>query len=145
MNAIERYSPNSQLSFTFTATRVDLGSGAGERDTADVLGMSAVIVNDLKQRRTRDYVFDWDHALQMNGDTGIRLQYTHCRLCSLADACSELGDVVDEGTTAARVEMLREPEAERLLFEMARYADVLERSEETLEACVLVVYLFGLW
>lgn len=100
--------------------------------------MSAVIVNDLKQRRQRDYTFDWDKALQMNGDTGVKLQYTHCRLCSLLAA----NGVGEAGPPS--VELLREPEAEQLLFEMARYADVLARSEEQLEACVLVVYLFGL-
>jgi arginyl-tRNA synthetase len=32
---------------------------------ADILGTTAVIVNDLKQRRQRDYDFDWDKALQV--------------------------------------------------------------------------------
>lgn len=101
--------------------------------------MSAVIVNDLKQRRQRDYTFDWDKALQMSGDTGVKLQYTHCRLCSLLEA-----NVDGDGVRQPCLPLLREPEAEQLLFEMARYADVLARSEEQLEACVLVVYLFGL-
>lgn len=63
------------------ATKVDLKNT--ENNTDDILGMSAVIINDLKQRRQRDYEFDWNKLLQVNGDTGIKLQYTHCRLCSL--------------------------------------------------------------
>lgn len=51
--------------------------------TSDILGISCVIVNDLKQRRQRDYEFSWDRALQVQGDSGIKLQYTHCRLYSL--------------------------------------------------------------
>ncbi|KAF4513963.1 UNVERIFIED_CONTAM: hypothetical protein B566_EDAN018304 [Ephemera danica] len=33
-------------------------------ETSDVLAVSAVLVNDLKQRRQRDYNFDWDSAMQ---------------------------------------------------------------------------------
>ncbi|XP_021931155.1 probable arginine--tRNA ligase, mitochondrial isoform X2 [Zootermopsis nevadensis] len=33
--------------------------------TTDILGTSAVIINDLKQRRQRDYEFDWNRALQV--------------------------------------------------------------------------------
>ncbi|XP_037071429.1 probable arginine--tRNA ligase, mitochondrial [Pollicipes pollicipes] len=55
--------------------------------TADVVGTSAVIVNDLRQRRQRDYEFNWEAALQPNGDGGVRLQYLHCRLCSLERRC----------------------------------------------------------
>lgn len=117
-----------------------------DRSTADILGVSAVIVNDLRQRRQRDYVFEWDKALRMNGDSGVRLQYTHCRLCSLADAWprrSESGDRRADGGEWS--DLWPEPEAEDLLLEMARYGDALVRSEAQLEACVLVAYLFGLW
>jgi arginyl-tRNA synthetase len=33
--------------------------------TTDILGTSAVIINDLKQRRQKDYEFDWNRALQV--------------------------------------------------------------------------------
>ena len=33
--------------------------------STDILGVSAVIVNDLKQKRTHDYDFDWDKALDV--------------------------------------------------------------------------------
>ena len=32
----------------------------------DILAVSAVIINDLKQRRQRDYIFNWDDALQVS-------------------------------------------------------------------------------
>ena len=46
---------------------------------ADALATTAVIVNDLKQRRSRNYVFSWENALHSKGDSGIKLQYTHAR------------------------------------------------------------------
>lgn len=124
--------------FFQTATKIDVSSD----ETADTLGISAVIVNDLKQRRQRDYEFDWSKALQMNGDTGIKLQYTHCRLCSLAAMTDHIE--ADDGGDRSRIDLLREPEAEQLIFELARYEEIVFRAQHTLEPCVLVNYLFSL-
>ncbi|ESN91891.1 hypothetical protein HELRODRAFT_194480 [Helobdella robusta] len=49
---------------------------------ADALAVCGVVVFDLKQSRMNNYKFDWDEALNFNGDTGIFLQYTHARLNS---------------------------------------------------------------
>lgn len=34
-------------------------------EIADVLGVSAIIINDLKQKRKKDYNFSWESALQV--------------------------------------------------------------------------------
>lgn len=36
-----------------------------DNEISDILGMSAIIINDLKQRRKKDYNFSWDSALQV--------------------------------------------------------------------------------
>jgi arginyl-tRNA synthetase len=48
-------------------------------DVSDVLAITAVIINDLKQRRSKNYSFAWENALHSKGDSGIKLQYTHAR------------------------------------------------------------------
>uniref|UniRef100_A0A4W6EKM8 Probable arginine--tRNA ligase, mitochondrial n=1 Tax=Lates calcarifer TaxID=8187 RepID=A0A4W6EKM8_LATCA len=50
-------------------------------DTAEKVGISALIVQDFKGPLQSDYKFDWDRMLQAQGDTGVFLQYTHTRLC----------------------------------------------------------------
>lgn len=107
-------------------------------ELADALGSAAVIVNDLKQRRIKDYEFSWEKALQMNGDTAIRLQYTHCRLCSLLSNSSHKPSIECDP------EVLREPEAMALIFEIARFEETILRAHSNLEACILVNYLFHL-
>lgn len=107
-------------------------------NTSDILGVSAVIINDLKQRRQRDYEFDWNKALLVNGDTGIKLQYTHCRLYSLEQVTGVTP------ATECLPELLQEPEAINLIYEIDRFAEVLYKSLDTLEACYLVNYLFTL-
>lgn len=118
-----------------------------EDDTADQLGISAVIINDLKQRRQRDYDFDWNRALQTNGDTGIKLQYTHCRLHSLM---KKQGEQI-EGFTEAEIKdfnsfkgVLEDEDARNLLKVIQQYEAAIESTTATLEPCVLVNYLFNL-
>lgn len=44
---------------------VDTKAPITDGETSDTLGVSCVIVNDLKQRRQRDYEFSWDRVLQV--------------------------------------------------------------------------------
>uniref|UniRef100_A0AAX7TWD4 Probable arginine--tRNA ligase, mitochondrial n=1 Tax=Astatotilapia calliptera TaxID=8154 RepID=A0AAX7TWD4_ASTCA len=50
-------------------------------DTAEKVGISALIIQDFKGPLQSDYKFNWDRMLQAQGDTGVFLQYTHARLC----------------------------------------------------------------
>ncbi|CAG9771003.1 unnamed protein product [Ceutorhynchus assimilis] len=106
--------------------------------TSDILGISCVIINDLKQRRQKDYDFNWDRILQVKGDTGIKLQYTHCRLHSLESNSSAIA------ATACIPDILMEEDAMVLIKEMAKFQDILHMANEQVEACVLVNYLFHL-
>ncbi|XP_043239257.1 probable arginine--tRNA ligase, mitochondrial [Amphibalanus amphitrite] len=106
--------------------------------TADVVGTSAVIIHDLRQRRQRSYDFSWEAALRPSGDGGVRLQYLHARLCSLERRCGvELNPEADAA-------LLVEPEAAALVSELARYEEALVASHDQLEPCKIVTYLFGL-
>ncbi|XP_071445388.1 probable arginine--tRNA ligase, mitochondrial [Hetaerina americana] len=107
-------------------------------ETAGILGTSAVIINDLKQRRQKEYDFEWSHILQVDGDTGIKLQYTHSRLCNLEKNCGLELPLLCEPS------LLSEPEVTNLVREIARFEDVIIKSYKELEACHLVVYLFQL-
>lgn len=109
-----------------------------DEETSDILGVSCVIVNDLKQRRQKDYNFDWEKVLQVKGDTGIKLQYTHCRLHSLEQ---NSGAIPAKTCDSA---ILIEEEVTVLLKELAKFQDVLHLASEQLEATVMVVYLFQL-
>jgi arginyl-tRNA synthetase len=126
----------------------------------DILAVSAVIINDLKQRRQRDYVFNWDDALQVKtqllcfplgilidfylqdkGDTGIRLQYTHSRLHSLEKMCGvRLPDDLDSLDTS----LIQEQDLIDLMRDLGRFHQVLQDSYIHLEPCTLVRYLFDL-
>ena len=115
--------------------------GEERRQVAAGLGVSALVVGDLAQRRTKDYEFSWERALSAAGDTGVRLQYTHARLCSLRDKCRHLDLGATDTQCGAR---LTEAAALELAVAVARYDEVLSSSYRQLEAHQLVGYLFQL-
>merc|ERR1711991_900677 len=58
---------------------------ADPEGTADIVGLSAVVIQDLTAKRGKDYVFEWDRVTSFEGDTGPYLQYAHARLCSIEE------------------------------------------------------------
>ncbi|CAG4940092.1 unnamed protein product, partial [Colias eurytheme] len=113
-------------------------SSAMNEETCDILGTTAVIINDLKQKRQKDYVFDWDRALQSEGDSGVKLQYLHCRLWSLEkNSGVGLPDFCDP-------EYLEEEIIGEVVAELAKFDNILQRAYTENEACILVNYLFRL-
>ena len=50
---------------------------------SDILGISAVMVQDMTRKRINNYPFDITRMLSFEGDIGPYLQYTHARLCSV--------------------------------------------------------------
>ncbi|XP_073967397.1 arginyl-tRNA synthetase, mitochondrial isoform X2 [Choristoneura fumiferana] len=113
-------------------------SAAINEETCDILGTTAVIINDLKQKRQKDYTFDWAKALQSEGDSGIKLQYLHCRLWSLEQNCGvAIPQVCEPG-------LIKEKIVGEVVAELAKFETVLNRSFTEYEACVIVNYLFRL-
>ena len=49
--------------------------------TAEAVGLSAVVVQDLKTKRVKGYKFDWNRVLKAEGDTGPFLQCV-CSQCA---------------------------------------------------------------
>ncbi|XP_011162479.1 probable arginine--tRNA ligase, mitochondrial [Solenopsis invicta] len=106
--------------------------------SSDILGISAMIVNDLKRKRQRDYTFDWNAAFDLKGDTGVKLQYTHCRLISLERNCGAI--LISE----CEPSLLQEEIVDDLVILIAKFEEVVLRSYEEIEPCILTTYLFNL-
>lgn len=50
---------------------------------ARIIGVGAIIFNDLKNSRIKDVVFDLDEMLKFEGETGPYVQYTYARINSI--------------------------------------------------------------
>lgn len=58
-------------------------SEAEIKETAEKIGVSAIMYVFQKNGRERDIVFDWDEILSFEGETGPYLQYTYSRALSV--------------------------------------------------------------
>ncbi|KAJ5662793.1 Arginine--tRNA ligase cytoplasmic [Penicillium macrosclerotiorum] len=106
--------------------------------TADTLGISAVMVQDMTGKRINGYDFNLEAMTSFEGDTGPYLQYAHARLCSMARK-SELN--IDELHTA-NFDLLTERHAIDLTRLLAQWPDVLVNTAKTLEPITVLSYLF---
>lgn len=107
-------------------------------DTAEKIGVAALIIQDFKGQLQADYRFNWDEALQSCGDTGVFLQYTHARLQSLLS----LWDTREEEDFS--VSCLQEPSVIATLQHLLRYDEVIYKTLKELQPRYLVAYLMGL-
>lgn len=68
-------------------------------ETAKMVGIGAVMFQELSNNRIKDYVFSWDKVLNFEGETGPYVQYTHARAASVLRKAGE--DVVKRAVTGA--------------------------------------------
>lgn len=107
-------------------------------ETAEKIGLAALIIQDFKGLLSSDYQFSWDRVLQSRGDTGVFLQYTHARLHSLEQMYRN-GQSTDINTAC-----LQDPQAISVLQHLLRYDEVLYKSSEDLQPKHIVSYLLTL-
>ena len=108
--------------------------------TADLIGLSAIIVQDMTSRRGKGYTFDWDRMLRADGDTGPYLQYAHARVQSIH---RRVGDTVEQATVIDST-LLPEPEALKLALKLGEWPLVIGQAFSILEPCTVIKYLMVL-
>lgn len=111
--------------------------------TADTLGISAVMVQDMKGKRINNYTFDMDRMCSFEGDTGPYLQYAHARLCSIYRK-AVAADPSLEGLDLSSVDfsVLTEPHAVDLIRQLASWPDTFLNTIKTQEPTTVLTYLF---
>ncbi|KAL2880336.1 arginyl-tRNA synthetase [Colletotrichum sp. CLE4] len=108
--------------------------------TADILGISSVMVQDMSGKRINNYKFDMDTMTSFEGDTGPYLQYAHARLCSIFRKAG----VAEEEIAKADLGLLTEKHAIELIRVISQYPDVVQNTLKTLEPTTVLTYLFRL-
>lgn len=107
---------------------------------ADLVGISAVMIQDMSGKRINNYTFSWDRMLSFEGDTGPYLQYAHSRLASVARNAT----VPKESLEHSKLSLLVEEQAFTLIRLLSQYPDVLVRASKNNEPSTVVTYLFKL-
>jgi len=111
-----------------------------KRRIAHVVGVGALKYADLASERIRDYVFDWDRMLALEGNTAPYLQNAYVRIRSIFRKADEQGIAV-RGDAGFRLE----DEAERALsLKLLQLPQVVNAVGESLEPHRLCNYLYEL-
>lgn len=108
--------------------------------TADTLGIAAVMVQDMRGKRINGYEFNMERMISFEGDTGPYLQYAHTRVCSVGRKVQ----IDPSELCKADFSLLEEEKAVAIVRLLAQYPDVLLGAYKVSEPSTIVTYLFRL-
>ncbi len=116
-------------------------------ETAETVGIGAIKFNDLKRESTKDIIFNWDEILNLKGDSGPYLQYSHARAKSILRKAKEEG--VDHCTRILGIKIKHNlkknskeiTDLEKMLY---RFPEVVERAGKEYSPHYIATYLIEL-
>lgn len=115
--------------------------------TADVLGISSIMIQDFTGKRINGYAFNKEKMTSYEGDTGPYLQYAHARLCSIKREAAAKFNLASDGSELLDADfslLLQSREAVELIRLLAQFPDVFNNTLKTLEPVTVLTYLFKL-
>ncbi|MFJ5294260.1 MULTISPECIES: arginine--tRNA ligase [unclassified Streptomyces] len=101
------------------------------------IGIGAVKYADLSTSAARDYKFDLDQMVSLNGDTSVYIQYAYARIQSILRLSGEAGP-------AAHPELELAPAERALGLHLDQFAEVLAEVASAYEPHKLAAYLYQL-
>lgn len=99
-----------------------------------MIGVGAVKFADLSTDRIRDIAFEWDKALNFEGDSGPYLQYTHARACRL----------IEKAESKGKFNSIKENEEYLLIKEIAKFPNIVIAAAKDSKPNYIADYLLKL-
>lgn len=94
------------------------------RDTAAVVGLSAIKYGDLSNQASKDYIFDIDRFTSFEGDTGPYILYTIVRIKSILNKYTEQGGCLSQ----AVIRNAENSSEKALMLEIAKFNAMMENA-----------------
>ena len=107
-----------------------------EKDEASrIVGVGAVIFNDLYNQRIKDVSFKWEHITSFEGETGPYVQYTYAR-------CSSILRNVEDFDINSDIDysILTDPSSVDLLKEIDKFPQIIKEAADRYEPSVVARY-----
>ena len=108
------------------------------KETAKIVGMSAIKYGDLSNQASKDYVFDVDRFTSFEGNTGPYILYTIVRIKSILNKYQAQGKSL-EGLV---IESAHNESEKALMLEVAKYNEVMETAYEELAPHKVCAYIY---
>lgn len=114
---------------------------AEARDTARIVGLSALKYGDLSNQAAKDYVFDVDRFISFEGNTGPYNLYTIVRIKSILNKHAQLGIHYDGDTSILAAE---NDSVKALMLELTKLNEVIDASFEEYAPHKICQYIYDL-
>ena len=108
-------------------------------EVAKKVGVGAIIFNTLASTNIKDQVFDWNVALNFQGETGPYIQYTYVRTKSVLDKIGVIPEL-----KSIKVEKLMDEYSLNLVDLLYNFEDILKQVTFKNEPGILARYLIDI-
>ena len=116
-----------------TAKNPDLEN---KNEVAKKVGIAAIIFNTLSTTNTKDQIFDWNTALNFQGETGPYIQYTYVRTKSVLEKVGRVPELSEVDFS-----QLTDESSIKVLKSLYAFQETLEMAAEKNEPAILARYL----
>ena len=108
-------------------------------EVAKKVGVGAIIFNTLASTNIKDQIFDWNVALNFQGETGPYIQYTYVRTRSVLEKIGEIPEL-----KSIKAEKLMDEYSLNLIDLLYNFEDVLKQVTFKNEPGILARYLIDI-
>ena len=108
-------------------------------EVAKKVGLAAIIFNTLSTVTNKDQIFDWNTALNFQGETGPYIQYTYVRTQSVLEKVGNIPNYNEFDTKA-----LADIYSQNILKLIYKFEDILKQVADKNEPSILSRYLIEL-
>jgi arginyl-tRNA synthetase len=110
-----------------------------KEQTAEIIGVGAIVFHDLFNQRIKSINFSWDEVLNFDGTTGPYVQYTYARAKSILRKAG-----IDQINRNINVELLMDEVSYHLVKEIATFPDKVRDAAIRYEPSVIARYVWNL-
>lgn len=110
-----------------------------KEEVAKKVGIGAIVYNTLSTANIKDQIFDWNTALNFQGETGPYIQYTYVRTQSVLSKVEEMPKSED-----INIEKLQDEYSINVLKTIYNFEDILTQVTNKEEPSILARYLIDL-
>ena len=111
-----------------------------KEEVAKKVGIGAIVFNTLSTTTIKDQIFDWNTALNFQGETGPYIQYTYVRTKSLLEKVDNIIPSIEN----IKIENLTDEYSLNLIKLIYNFQDILVQVTEKSEPSILSRYLIDL-
>ena len=110
------------------------------KETAKIVGLSAIKYGDLSNQAAKDYIFDTDKFTSFEGNTGPYILYTIVRIKSILNKYRANGGMVEKSGILAPANTSEK----ELMMELVKFNSVMEQAYEELAPHKICAFIYDL-